>query len=1805
MSKLSLPSGDQPSDSPLPANSFLVGIGASAGGLQALTEFCQNLTAEPGACFVIVQHLSPDFRSLMVELLQRHTSLPVSIVEDGMALAVNQIYVLPPGLLVRLRGTHLFCEERPGNSTDYPIDVFFNSLAQERSDRTIGILLSGTGHDGTEGLKAISRSGGIALVQSMQTAQFGAMPNSPISSGLVDEILSPAELAQSVCDMIRYTASRAHLGNEGENLLSPDQLLRILTVLHHQENLDFSQYKPGTLHRRIVPRLLLSKSETVEDYITYLSKTPSESKALRQDLLIGATRFFRDSEMWSQLQTTVLPAIIQTLQPEQPLRLWVAACSTGEEAYTLAMAVDEVMEKLKRSNPVKLFATDVDAEALIIAAQGVYGSNMVRDLGEERLDRYFNLEGTNTYRIKKFIRSQIIFASHDLTQHPGFSQMHLVSCRNVLIYMQPPLQERVLNLLHFSLAPHGLLILGSAEHVGALDYAFQCTDQHWKFYRKRPDIKLPVSHLTRSPIIPSIPFNRPNQGGQSPYDRLLASILGLRFGENPTTCLLVNPTNQAIHVFLNTARLLEFPLGEINFNVLDIVLPSLKLPLGTALHRVREDNIPVLYKNVEVTEANPSYHIDLWVGPSGQNTAFDQPLIVLMEMAVSRSTTIGIQESEFNPDSAIAQHVRELEFELQQIRSNLQNSIEELEAANEEQQATNEELLAANEELQSTNEELQSVNEELYSVNTENQERIEQLIELTSDIDNLLRSTDIGVIFLDQDLNLRKFTPAAARVFNFRVGDMGRPLTELVNHLSITHLTTLIEQVAQTHESIDTEATNTITGDRLLLRVLPYRREDGAIDGVVLTLITINDLKDTQDALSQSNALLEDLYHNSPVGLCLLDRNLRFLKVNPTLAAMTGLTLAEHLGCRPQDIWSSISATISPYLGQVLSLGEAITNIEVTSTEPSSQAQRVWLTSYYPVTLADEQRGVGAIITDISEQKRIQRELEASQALVQQITESSPAILSLSAIDTGVTSYINRSVETILGYSPEEIYQGEGNFLVRLAYPDDRDRILAHLTTLAQSSPNQMLELEYRVRHKDRSWRWLYQRTTLFQQHPDQDHPQVLGLGTDITEQIKVRESLQQNELLLRTTLNHTPIILFTQDLDLHYTWVHHPFPGFSLEAMLGHSDQDLFPPNAASDFIAAKQRVLDSGETQTHEFVLNTPDYPCFFEFTLASQSNERGQIIGLAGVGIDITESRRNANQLLKITQRLEEAQRIAHLGDWEFDFSTNTTLWSPELFQITGFDPTLATPSVPDVLSIIHRDDLPLLLSLVNQRPQQQEAVDVDVRIYPQGSTSVRHVNILGKVIRNGIGNITKLYGTVMDITERQRNQENLQHQAFFDSLTGLPNRGFFLEHLKLARGRASRDLSYQFAVLYVDVDNFKAINDGHGHGMGDSLLIQIAQRLDRMMRPGDIVARIGGDEFAILLEQIYHPEMALEVACRLQSAIAAPLSLDNQPIQASLSIGIASYLSADGAQDDITLLENADIAMYQAKRRGTGNCELFHSSMRTANDNQAELKGGLLQALEQEEFELYYQPIIQIQQQTLMGFEVLVRWQHPQRGLLGAPSFLPIVTAAHLMPALESWILKQACHQWRQWSSEFKLDPNFRISINISLNLLKHSSFINNLRLALSHAGITKPHHICLELTEESLINYGDHVDTLLKTLKKLNISLALDDFGTGYSSLSYLHRLPLSHIKLDQGWVQELPNQPTHQNLTVGIISLARQLNLTVIAKGIETLEQLRLIQESGCDLGQGYYFYPPLSALDAKRLLRDPQAIAQKFLTPS
>ncbi|MGD1896249.1 MAG: chemotaxis protein CheB, partial [Phormidesmis sp.] len=572
---------------------FVVGIGASAGGIQALEAFFSNIDDHPNAAFVVVQHLSPDFRSMMSEILQRKTVMQVRQVEEAMPLEPGTVYVMPPGKNMLLEGRTFYLTDRSSH-LDYPINLFFDSMAKHLAERAIGVILTGGGSDGTDGLQTISRSGGGALVQTPESAQFDSMPVNAIASGIVDKILPPHELARAVFDIVRFSYDQKTSIQDDDDFVNQAQLQEIITLLADQEDIDLSDYKTNTLRRRINHRCALNRCSNIGKYIAVIENSEEERKLLRQSLLIGATRFFRDDQPWRYLLEQALPTLIGSIDDGGHLRVWVTACSTGEEAYTMAMVVDEAIANTAKQIKVKIFATDIDSQALSFAGKGIYPETITSDVSADRITRYFNFVD-GKYQVKRFLREMLIIAPHDLTKNAGFSKMHLVSCRNVLIYMQSDLQRQVLRLLHFTLAPEGVLLLGSSETLGEYAEDFSVADANSKIYKKKPNGRklLPSPALRNS--ITTISPRRQQRQQKAQESKLFKSVFKHIFSDREVTCVLVNRDNQTLRIFHNSA----------NSDLAPFLISHVRQCFEAYLKAVLSSNISILSDLPE--ELNPEY----------------------------------------------------------------------------------------------------------------------------------------------------------------------------------------------------------------------------------------------------------------------------------------------------------------------------------------------------------------------------------------------------------------------------------------------------------------------------------------------------------------------------------------------------------------------------------------------------------------------------------------------------------------------------------------------------------------------------------------------------------------------------------------------------------------------------------------------------------------------------------------------------------------------------------------------------------------------------------------------------------------------------------------------------------------------------------------------------------------------------------------------------------------------------------------------------------------------------------------------
>ena len=851
------------------ADLFVVGIGTSAGGLRALEEFFGNMPSDSKAAFVVVQHLSPDYKSLMSELLSRHTDMIVQQVEEQISLSPNTVFLIPPGQNMVIKGSRLYLtpqDRSHGRQPNFPIDLFFQSLSAEIGRYTIGIVLSGTGSDGSRGIQEISEMGGIVLAQDPATAEFDGMPKSAIATGVVDLVLSPDELAHATYQFLTSpNVLKAFRDDQQDQTLSA-QLNQIVEIIEHYDDIDFGHYKSSSISRRIQRRCLIAGYKDLNNYIRRLESSEEERNHLRNDLLITVTRFFRDKEAWHFLATKILPELIDNIEPNKPLRIWVTACATGEEAYSMAILVQEILEQRQLSIEAKIFATDLDQDALGKASLGIYPSAIVNKLSQERVDRFFTARHDGSFEVARSIREMIIFANHNLTKDAGFTQIDLVTCRNVLIYMQSELQTQVLKKLHFSLKVNGILFLGESETLGVLEEEFKVVHRKWKFYQKLRDIKLALIE----PALASLNLGRSRirtvtSDKNSRFDPLLETAFKTLLNQNEATCLLVDRQLQLLYVCGDSLRLLRVPDGRRSNELLEMLPQSLQLPLSTGLHRIRQgrDN-RVHYSSCQINESGYDDSLTVSIDISHQPANNKTSEFFLVKITRENIPDTAVISNKIDTSDDTAQYIFQLEGELQRTRENLQATIEELETTNEEQQATNEELIASNEELQSTNEELQSVNEELYTVNAEYQSKIQELTEVNNDLDNLLGNIEVGVIFLDNEMRIRKFTSAAKVAYNLVESDLSRPIAHLSHNIDNIDLVDLLIQVKKNGRSIEQEVQVKQQGPHFLMRIFPYVTDNQKTDGLILTFVNVDDLKKThyqleavESQLRESNKILE------------------------------------------------------------------------------------------------------------------------------------------------------------------------------------------------------------------------------------------------------------------------------------------------------------------------------------------------------------------------------------------------------------------------------------------------------------------------------------------------------------------------------------------------------------------------------------------------------------------------------------------------------------------------------------------------------------------------------------------------------------------------------------------------------------------------------------------------------------------------------------------------------------------------------------------------------------------------------------
>ena len=851
---------------------LIVGIGASAGGLDAIQDFFNHIPGETGMSFVIIQHLSPNFKSLMNELLGKHTGMEILTVTEEMEIQPNKIYLNRSDVNISLKGNKIkLIKKAPFDRLNLPIDIFFHSLGSECAERSVAIVLSGTGSDGSRGIRTVKASGGTVMVQDPQTAQFNGMPNTALHTHLADFIGSPIDLAKKLIDLSTSKTDFFDSDKIDTDILFKD----LLSEVHKITGIDFRTYKSNTLARRIQKRMDILGIIRLDDYKKYFTSNEDEAIILYKEFMIGVTNFFRDPEAFDSLVLNGFGKIFNDKKSTDPIRIWIPACSTGEEVFTIAILLDEYLIRNKINRDYKIFATDIDTDALRRASAALYPVNIITDIAKERLQNYFVKSGDQFQLIKR-IREKVIFSAHNLVKDPPFIRMDIISCRNLLIYLKPETQKRVISNFHFSLRSGGILLLGHSENISDNEGQFEVLDPKWRIYKRSGqqisrnniddyDFKKSVFYKYLSPDKTYASNAKNNSHSEESYYRTLTEL------HSPPS-IFIDQNFQIMFINGDIGKYLTVGKGVFTSNLIDMLEPGLSSIVRNAVRRAAADKIPVEIKDATFTHNDNNYTVSIIVRIPFIEV--DNYSVFLIEFPSIQSTdTIKITMNLGNDTDINNQRITDLESELKVLNTEKQNIVEELETSNEELQASNEELMASNEELQSANEELQSVNEELYSINTELQAKNTELENLTLDMENLLASTQIGTLFLDSEMRIRKFTPELRKVFNLRENDIGRPIYDFAsNFADITEKDILVEAKKVIEERSYSYKQIKSTGSRhYLQRITPFTRSDESADGVVITYIDITDLRDTVDKLEVANTVLDQAFESAGVSWWIWD----------------------------------------------------------------------------------------------------------------------------------------------------------------------------------------------------------------------------------------------------------------------------------------------------------------------------------------------------------------------------------------------------------------------------------------------------------------------------------------------------------------------------------------------------------------------------------------------------------------------------------------------------------------------------------------------------------------------------------------------------------------------------------------------------------------------------------------------------------------------------------------------------------------------------------------------------------------------
>ena len=1330
---------------------LIVGIGASAGGLEAFKSFFSAVPADTGMAFVLVQHLSPDHKSMLAELVGRVTAMDVIEAADGVMVKPNCVFVIPPDATMTIKGGRLkIVRPAPPRDRRRPIDTFFKSLGEDQGENAVCIILSGTGNDGAQGLTTVKEHGGLTLAQAeFDHHALPGMPQSAENTGLVDEVLAVEAMPERINLYRSQLANVASSKNsEGVRQDAVPHLSSILRALHARTGHDFREYKEKTLVRRLQRRMQVLGVETPEVYMGRVSKHPEELDSLLRELLIGVTQFFRDPGAFEALNDTVLKGLVAGKGAADEVRVWVPGCATGEEAYTIAILLREAMDARRRRPKVQIFGTDLDERAIAAARIGHYRAP-IAGLSAERTERWFSGESEDRCVVTE-IREMCIFSVHSVIKHPPFSKLDLISCRNLLIYLDAPIQDRVMRTFHYGLKPDGHLFLGASESVTRATKLFGVTDKKHRIFERRdvPTASLPFSSdRVREGAVPELEY----ASGDDRIDKAARRVMEKHYPPH----LVLDRTDHIVR-FSGGAmgQYLEPAPGAPSFALFDILRKTLRPAAREVLRQVRAGVEPVRRDGVPIRIDGKPRLVSLIAERLADHGPDAEFVVLALHDAGPGSLRVKSSETGGKPVEAL----QSVQHELRTTQTQLQSTINELETANEELKSSNEEYQSVNEELQSTNEELetakeemQSTNEELQTLNGEMGGKNERLTQLNTDLSNLVESAKIKTLFLDEDLKVRRFTPGVNEVFHLRDADVGRPITEIVSLLDYVDLHRDVKMVLSKLSTVEREVTLQDTKAVFILRIRPYRTVDNVIDGVVLTFVDISERKKGEEAHARLAAIVE----YSDDAIISKDLNGLITAWNAGAERLFGYTDREAIGQPVAMLMPPERVDEARGILDRIRRGERVKHYETVRRRKDGALFDVSLTLSPIMDSQGNVVGASKIARDITERKRAEEAVGRLAAIV----ESSLDALFGEDLDGIITSW-NRGAEQIFGYRAEEIV---GTSIMRLM-PADRQAAEHDLQRQIVAGE---LGGTFEAIRLTKEGREFPASITIA---PTKDATgKVIGTSRvlrDITERTRAEETLRASQEQLRVAVAAAKLGQWSLDLRTSEMTCSE-----GCKANFGRRPDDRFtyddlwatiqPDDVDRVRAAVKWAVEDRTDYDT-EYQTVWPDGSLHWVIVRGlAQYAPDGTPLVMTGVTLDITDRKAAEEALRASHERMRLAAEATGVGVWEWNVLTNEILWDPQMFHLYGVEPT-ANGIVPYETwsGAIAPEDLSRQERLMNEVIRMGGTGHREFHIRKADDQQVRCLRAVETVRTNAAGQVEWLVGTNFDITEQRDTEAALR-------------------------------------------------------------------------------------------------------------------------------------------------------------------------------------------------------------------------------------------------------------------------------------------------------------------------------------------------------------------------------------------------------------------------------------------------------------